>query len=86
MECQNENCLHQGIDQTSMAQLERELTEERRIQGIKTARENGVKFGRKVKLTDEQTAYIKQNPHTSIGTWVEKYGVSRSTVHRAKRA
>ena len=68
-----------------MGQLERELTEERRIQGVKTARDNGVKFGRKARLTAEQAAYIKQNPHVSIGVWIEKYGVSRSTVHRAKR-
>lgn len=67
-----------------MAQLERELTEERRIQGIKTARENGVKFGRKPALTDEEVAWIRQNPNIPYRVWVEKYGVSRSSIARAK--
>ena len=67
-----------------LAQCERELIEERRIQGIKTARENGVKFGRKTVLTDEETAWIRQNPNIPYRVWMEKYGVSRSSIARAK--
>ena len=67
-----------------MAQLERELTEERRIQGVKAARENGVKFGRKAVLTDEEVFWIRQNPKIPYRVWMEKYGVSRSSVARAK--
>lgn len=68
-----------------MAQLERELTEERRIQGIKTARENGVKFGRKTVLTPEQTSFILASPNVTIREWMERYNVSRSTICRVKR-
>ena len=70
---------------TLMGQLERELIRERTVQGLKTARDNGVILGRKNRLTPEQVAFIRANPKTSIGGWMGKYNVSRSTVMRAKR-
>lgn len=68
----------------ALAQFERENIEERRIQGIKAAREKGTKFGRRASLSDEQIAYIKicGLPNAVLS---EKYGVSLSTVKRAKK-
>lgn len=71
---------------SALAQMERELTEERRIQGTKTALANGVKFGRKKSLSDEQLAYLKGNPEKPINHFIEKWGVSRSTIMRAKKS
>lgn len=67
-----------------IAQLERETTEERRLQGIKVAREKGVKFGRKKVLTVEEIAYIK-SCGLPLQDLVERYGVSLSTIKRARK-
>jgi len=70
---------------SALAQMERELTDERRIQGTLTAKANGVKFGRKKSLSDEQLAYLKGNPNLPIRHFMEKWEVSRSTIMRAKK-
>ena len=70
---------------SSLAQLEREMTEERRIQGVLAAREAGVKFGRKVVLSEDALLYIKTNPTMPVQFLMDKYGVSRSSIMRARR-
>lgn len=67
-----------------IAQLEREMIEERRLQGIKAAKEKGTKFGRKNSLTVEEIAYIKtcNLPNQEL---MNKYKVSLSTIKRAKK-
>lgn len=69
---------------SGLAQLERETIEERRIQGIKTAKEKGTKFGRKHSLSIEEIAYVKtcNLPNQDLA---EKYKVSLSTIKRAKK-
>ena len=69
----------------AIAQLERELAEERRIQGTLAAREAGVKFGRPLALSIERMAYLEVNLDKPYGYFMERWGVSRSTVARAKK-
>lgn len=69
----------------AIAQLERELAEERRIQGTIAAREAGVKFGRPLALSVERMAYLETNLDKPYGYFMDRWGVSRSTVARAKK-
>lgn len=69
----------------ALGQLERELTEERRIQGTIAAREAGVKFGRPLALPPERMAYLELNIEEAYSHFIALWGVSRSTVARAKR-
>lgn len=68
----------------SLGQLERELIEERRIQGVKTALANNVRFGRKQKLTEEQTMFVRTST-LSVKALSDRYSVSESTIKRAKK-
>lgn len=69
----------------ALGQLERELTEERRIQGTIAAREAGVKFGRPLALPPERMAYVELNIEEAYSHFIALWGVSRSTIARAKR-
>lgn len=69
----------------AIGQLERELAEERRIQGVLAAREAGVKFGRPLALSSERMAYLELNLDKPYSHFIELWGVSRSTIARAKR-
>lgn len=69
----------------AIGQLERELAEERRIQGVLAAREAGVKFGRPNALSDERMAYVKLNLDKPYSHFIDLWGVSRSTIARAKK-
>lgn len=69
----------------SLAQFEREVTEERRVQGTLAARLAGVKFGRKEVLSDEQMEYLKANIDKPYGHFIDRWLVSRSTIARAKK-
>lgn len=73
------------IVMAAIAQLERELAEERRIQGTIAAREAGVKFGRPPVLSPERMAYLRANIDKGYSHFLVLWGVSRSTVARAKR-
>jgi DNA invertase Pin-like site-specific DNA recombinase len=70
-----------------LAELERSLITERTHAGIQAAKRRGVKFGRKPKLTPQQTAHarklIKQGEAPqSVASLLR---VSRATVYRALR-
>lgn len=69
----------------SLAQFEREVTEERRIQGTLAARLAGVKFGRKEVLSDEQLDHMRLNLDKPYGYFIDRWLVSRSTIARAKK-
>ncbi len=55
--------------------------------GIRKALENGVKFGRKNKLTDEQVEQLKLDKQQGIDikTLQSTYGISRDSVYRLVR-
>jgi DNA invertase Pin-like site-specific DNA recombinase len=68
----------------ALGELERSITEERRIQGVKTARENGVKFGRHSKLSDHDKTFIKSSPMCP-SILASRYAVSLRTIQRIKK-
>lgn len=71
-----------------MAQLERELIRERTIEGLKAAKERGVKLGPKYKLTNEQIQFahrrLAHGVH-SLSDIAFDLGVSRQTMERGLR-
>jgi DNA invertase Pin-like site-specific DNA recombinase len=68
----------------ALGELERSITEERRIQGVKTARENGVKFGRHSKLSDHDKAFIRSSS-MCLSILASRYDVSLRTIQRIKK-
>ncbi len=68
----------------SIAEFETEIRKERQTDGITKALNNGVKFGAKAKLTDEQIAELKEKraSGTKIRDLMSDYGVSKATVYR----
>lgn len=69
----------------AVAEFERSLIRERQAEGIKKALKNGVKFGRKSKLTDatkkEMIALAESGMEkTAIA---EQFGISRPTLYKA---
>jgi DNA invertase Pin-like site-specific DNA recombinase len=69
----------------AIAQFENEIRAERQADGIKQAKENGVKFGAKKKLTIEQAQEIraKRQNGSTIVDLSKEFGVSRATIYRA---
>lgn len=68
----------------AIAEFERELIVERRMDGIEDARKKGVKFGRKPKLTEEDKTKIRE-AHQGGTHWRElmaTYGVGKSHLYR----
>lgn len=68
-----------------MAQLERELIRERTIEGLRAAKDRGVKLGPKYKLTDEQvlSAYhMLKAKIATVSDIAHDLGVSRQTITR----
>ncbi len=70
-----------------IGEFENEIPKERQMGGIRKALENGVKFGRKNKLTDEQVEQLKLDKQQGIDikTLQSTYGISRDSVYRLVR-
>lgn len=67
------------------SEFERNIINQRRLEGIRVARERGVKFGRKEALSSGQVEEIRAQAATgaSKASLAAEYGVSRATVYRA---
>jgi len=68
-----------------VAELEREIIRERQADGIKAARERGVRFGRKPKVAPETIERVKamRREGLSIPDIGHRLGLGRSTIYRA---
>jgi len=68
-----------------LAELERSLTSERTRAGVKAAQRRGVKFGRKVKLTDAQINHARKliDKGEARHYVADLLNVDRSTLYRA---
>ncbi len=89
----NENLVFDGNDSAiqkmmlqmmgSFAEFEKNIINQRRIEGVKIAKEKGVKFGRKMKLSDEDISEIKRlvKEGADKKALAGEYGVSRGTIY-----
>lgn len=68
----------------SIAEFETEIRKERQIEGIFKAKENGVKFGAKAKLTEEQRKNMKLDRESGmlIKDLMKQYELSKASVYR----
>jgi DNA invertase Pin-like site-specific DNA recombinase len=68
----------------AIGQFENEIRAERQMDGIIKAKERGVAFGRKHKLTDQQllTMREKRNEGILIKNLMAEYSLSKATVYR----
>lgn len=68
----------------SIAEFETELRKERQMEGIAKAKQNGVQFGRKKKLTDDQIADMrsKRSNGVLIKDLMLQFGLSKASVYR----
>ncbi len=68
----------------SIAEFETEIRKERQMDGIANAKKNGVKFGAKAKLTDDQIDQMKLDREGGllIKDLCVKYGLSKASVYR----
>ena len=68
----------------SIAEFETALRAERQKEGILKAQQNGVAFGRKAKLTDEQLQKMRQKRSEGvlIKDLMSEYGLSKASVYR----
>ena len=68
----------------SIAEFETELRKERQMEGIEKAKSQGVQFGRKAKLTDEQVAEMRQKRADGvlIKDLMAEYDLSKASVYR----
>ena len=71
---------------SAFAELERSYIKERQMAGIRNAREEGKKLGRKVKVDPEEIRRWRQSEQTSISRTAAHFNVSESTVKRACKA
>ena len=69
----------------SIAEFENDLRKDRQLDGISLARRNGVKFGRKKALTENQVQELRQKRTEGllIKDLMEHYCLSKATVYRA---
>lgn len=69
----------------AIAEFENDLRTERQAEGIAKAHENGVKFGRPVKLTDilKQAIYDKRAEGATIGQLAKEYHLGEASIYRA---
>ena len=67
-----------------LAELERSLITERTRAGVKAAQSRGVKFGRKLKLTDRQIAHARKliNQGEPVPEVARLLSVDRATIYR----
>jgi DNA invertase Pin-like site-specific DNA recombinase len=68
----------------SIAEFETALRAERQKEGILKAQQNGVAFGRKAKLTEEQVVEMRQKRSKGIliKDLMSEYGLSKASVYR----
>jgi DNA invertase Pin-like site-specific DNA recombinase len=68
----------------AIAQFETEIRAERQMDGIQKAKERGVRFGPKKRLTEEQTAKLRKRREQGelIKTLMKDYGISKVSVYR----
>ena len=71
----------------AIAQFETEIRAERQMDGIKKAKERGVRFGRQKTLTTTQIATLRQRRTHGvlIKTLMHDYGLSKASVYRYLR-
>lgn len=64
--------------------FETEIRAERQMDGIQKAKERGVKFGKRKKLTRQQIAELqrRRNEGVLIKTLMNDYGISKASVYR----
>ena len=68
----------------AIAQFETEIRAERQAEGIRKAKERGVKLGKKKKLTPEQISELqnRRKEGVLIKTLMKEYDLSKSSVYR----
>ncbi len=68
----------------AIGQFETEIRAERQMEGIQKAKERGVHFGRKKRLTEEQTEELRKRRAQGelIKTLMQDYGISKVSVYR----
>lgn len=70
----------------AVAEFENDLRRERQREGIDQAKANGVKFGPKAKLTDEQVDALREtvsaHPERSKAQIASEFGISRASLYR----
>ena len=68
----------------AIAQFETEIRAERQREGIRKAKERGVKFGKKKRLTRQQIVELQERRRQGvlIKTLMQDYGLSKTSVYR----
>lgn len=68
----------------SISQFETEIRKERQLEGIAKAKEKGVRFGAKRKLTDKQINDLKEKRKEGvlIKELMSQYGICKASVYR----
>ena len=68
----------------SIAEFENEIRRERQLDGIKAAKDRGVKFGAKSKLTQDQVDDMRQKRASGvlIKDLMSEYRISKASVYR----
>jgi DNA invertase Pin-like site-specific DNA recombinase len=68
----------------AISQFETKIRAERQMDGIQKAKERGVRFGPKKRLTEEQTAELRKRREQGelIKTLMQDYGISKVSVYR----
>ena len=69
----------------AIATFENDLRKDRQLQGIALAKRNGIKFGRKFSLTDDQVMALreKRSQGIKIVDLMAEFKVSKASVYRA---
>ena len=69
---------------SSISEFETEIRKERQMEGIKKAKEKGVRFGRKAMLTDDQINEMRSKRDSGhlIYELMSEYGLSKSSIYR----
>ncbi|MGZ8246303.1 MAG: recombinase family protein [Methylomagnum sp.] len=69
---------------SAIAEFETEIRKERQLDGIEAAKETGVEFGRKAKLTPDQIEEMKAKRAGGvlIKDLMSEYGLSKASVYR----
>ena len=68
----------------SIAEFETEIRRERQLEGIEKAKEKGVQFGRKAKLSEDEVRDMRQKRADGvlIKDLMSDYGISKASVYR----